>query len=212
MDLLDKDEQLNELKKQIISDGVCPNLAVQAKQLVFGVGNSNSKLVFIGEAPGKKEDEAGIPFVGAAGRFLDEMLSSINIAREDIYITNIVKYRPPENRDPLPVEKQAFLPYLQRELQIIHPQLVVTLGRHAANCFLPMLKISQEHGVLQQVTLNFVNNKTIIMLLPLYHPAAALYNGSMRDTLMHDFTQIRDIISSSKGIYDEKQLERINYS
>lgn len=216
MDLLNKSQQLEDLKQQIIDDQICSDLAAQAKQLVFGFGNLNSQVIFIGEAPGKKEDETGVPFVGASGRFLDEMLDSINLARKDIYITNIVKYRPPANRDPLPNEKQAFMPFLQRELQIIQPKLVVTLGRHAANCFLPELKISQEHGEPKKLTLNFYDIKFRTTLLPLYHPAAALYNGSMRQTLMFDFAQIKDFISSKPLIYDEKQLiiekqlERIN--
>jgi len=204
MELVDKSKQLDQLKKQIVTDRVCLNLAKQSKQLVFGSGNVSSKLVFIGEAPGKKEDETGIPFVGAAGKFLEELLSSINLARKDVYITNIVKYRPPDNRDPLPLEKQAFMPYLFRELQIICPKLVVTLGRHAASCFLPTIQISQEHGMAKELSLKFKETDFRITLLPLYHPAAALYNGSMRQTLVDDFSQIRRIISSNTNSYTKE--------
>src|SRR3984957_8899530 len=122
-----KQLKLDELRDEIISRGICPELKKQATQLVFGDGNPDSEVVLIGEAPGKNEDLKGLPFVGAAGKFLDEMLGSINLDRKDIYITNIVKYRPPNNRDPLPEEKKAFIPYLRKQLEIIKPKVVVTL-------------------------------------------------------------------------------------
>ena len=124
----DKQQKLDEIKAKILADNVCPDLAASATQLVFGDGPADAKIVFIGEAPGKNEDIQGIPFVGAAGKFLNEMLGTIGLKREDIYITNIVKYRPPNNRDPLPDEKAAFLPYLQAQLDAIQPLLVITLG------------------------------------------------------------------------------------
>src|SRR5579872_3903625 len=125
-----KQTQLDQIKAKIIADNVCPDLAKTATQLVFGDGNPDSDIVFIGEAPGKNEDQQGIPFVGAAGKFLNEMLEMIDLNRSDVYITNIVKYRPPANRDPLPDEKQVFLRYLESQLEVIQPALVVTLGRH----------------------------------------------------------------------------------
>src|SRR5437762_12747815 len=131
-----KQAQLNDLKQKIIEDKVTPELAKQATQLVFGDGNPDAEIVFIGEAPGKNEDLQGKPFVGAAGKFLDEMLEMIGLKRADIYITNIVKYRPPNNRDPLPEEKSAFLPYLESQLEVMQPLVPVTLGRHSLNCFL----------------------------------------------------------------------------
>jgi uracil-DNA glycosylase family 4 len=142
----DKTAELENIARQIVNDGVTPSLAAGATQLVFGAGNPDAEIVFIGEAPGKKEDLQGKPFVGAAGKFLNEMLELIDLKREDVYITNIVKYRPPNNRDPLPEEKRAFLPYLQSQLEVIQPKVVVTLGRHSMNCFLPDLQISQVHG------------------------------------------------------------------
>ena len=114
-------QKLDAIKTSILSDNVCPELALTATQLVFGDGNPEADLVFIGEAPGKKEDIEGKPFVGSSGKLLSEMLESIGLNRQDVYITNIVKYRPPNNRDPLPDEKQAFLPYLQAQLDIIKP-------------------------------------------------------------------------------------------
>jgi DNA polymerase len=191
-----KQQQLDDLKDQILKDDICEDLAQQATQLVFGNGNPDADIVFIGEAPGKKEDENGVPFVGAAGKFLDEMLGLIDLKREDIYITNIVKYRPLNNRDPLPAEKQAFLPYLQAQLEIIQPKVLVTLGRHSMNCFLPDLQISKIHGQPKRIKLNMKANDDVLTLviLPLFHPAAALYNGSMRQTLIDDFTAIPAIL------------------
>ncbi len=177
-----KQTKLDELKAKILKDKVTPELAKTATQLVFGDGNIDTDIVFIGEAPGKNEDLQGIPFVGAAGKFLNEMLGLINLKREDIYITNIVKYRPPDNRDPLPEEKAAFLPYLQQQLAIIKPKLIITLGRHSMECFLPGLKISQCHGQPKR--------KDGQVYLPLFHPAAALYNGGMRQTVIDDFMTI----------------------
>ena len=177
-----KQQQLDDLKEQILKDKVCPDLAEQATQLVFGDGNPEADIVFIGEAPGKNEDEQGIPFVGAAGKFLNEMLAMISLKREDIYITNIVKYRPPNNRDPLPEEKDTFLPYLKKQLDIISPRMIVTLGRHSMDVLLPGLKISQVHGQPKRYR--------GVVFMPLFHPAAALYNGALRQTLIDDFARI----------------------
>src|SRR5581483_8259108 len=132
-----KQTKLDKIKQKIVDDKAAPELASSATQLVFGDGNPDSEIVFIGEAPGKNEDEQGKPFVGAAGKFLNEMLEMIGLKREDIYITNIVKYRPPNDRDPEPSENEAFLPYLQGQLDIIGPKLIVTLGRHSMDVLLP---------------------------------------------------------------------------
>lgn len=191
----EKQKKLDDLRAKIIADNVCPELAESATQLVFGDGNLDAKVVFIGEAPGKNEDIQGIPFVGAAGKFLNEMLASIDMKREDIYITNIVKYRPPNNRDPLPEEKTAFLPYLQAQLDIIQPAIVVTLGRHSMNCFLPDLQIGKIHGQPKRIKVQFMGDSVSrLVILPLFHPAAALYNGGMRQTLLDDFAKIPTII------------------
>ncbi len=193
----EKQRKLDELKEKIAASGVTSELASQATQLVFGAGNPDADIVFIGEAPGKNEDLKGEPFVGAAGKFLNEMLESIGLKREDIYITNIVKYRPPNNRDPLPEEKKVFLPYLQEQLEIIQPKVVVTLGRHSGSCFIPDLHISADHGQPKRLKLQFHDDKTksfAVVILPLYHPAAALYNGGMRETLLEDFALITPIL------------------
>ncbi len=178
---------LQKIADDIVADNVCPELASQATQLVFGVGDPNADIVFVGEAPGKKEDIAGEPFVGASGQFLNDMLQSIHLSRNQIYITNIVKYRPPNNRDPLPREKEEFLPYLERQLNVINPLIVVTLGRHSTNVFLPGEQISKVHGKTQL--------KDGRVFLPLYHPAAALYNGSLRKTLEQDFKNINKTLT-----------------
>lgn len=194
-------EQLNGLQAQIVADAICPQLATQATQLVFGDGNPNADIVFVGEAPGKNEDLQGKPFVGAAGKFLDEMLETIGLSRQDVYITNIVKYRPPDNRDPLPDEKEAFLPYLKKQLEIIQPKVVVTLGRHSTSCFLPDLQISKIHGQPRSARINFGNDtQAFWTILPLYHPAAALYNGAMRQTLLDDFAHIPNILKTTQLI------------
>lgn len=186
----DKRQQLRAIADEIIKNKVCPDLAAQATQLVMGDGNVNADIVFIGEAPGKNEDEQGLPFVGAAGKFLNEMLASINLKRENVYITNIVKYRPPNNRDPLPDEKRAFWPYLVHQLEVIDPRIIVTLGRHSMGYFLPKARISQIHGQPQRIRLTEGSKSYDWVILPLYHPAAALYNGSLRATLMTDFKQL----------------------
>lgn len=193
----DKQAQLDQIKADIISANVCPDLAKEATQLVFGDGNPEAEIVFVGEAPGKNEDLQGKPFVGAAGKFLNEMLANIGLSREDVYITNIVKYRPPNNRDPLPAEKKDFLPYLQAQLEAIHPKVLVTLGRHSMNCFLPDMQISKIHGEPKRIRVNMKSkpgDAMEIVILPLYHPAAALYDGGMRQTLIDDFSTIPQVI------------------
>jgi len=178
-----------ELQKiQEYQDSICECLLKEsATRPVFGNGNPDAKIVFIGEAPGKKEDETGKPFVGAAGKFLAEMLASIGMERKDIYITNIVKYRPPNNRDPEDPEKKECAPWLHAELEFIKPDVIIFLGRHSMTHFLPELKISEAHGKLVH---RKIPNFPTEYFFPLYHPAAALYNGGMRETLMSDFKKI----------------------
>lgn len=179
--------KLDQIAADIVKNNVCPDLAKTAKHLVFGDGNPNAKIIFIGEAPGRNEDETGLPFVGAAGKILDELLAGIGLGRPDVYITSILKYRPPKNRDPKPEEKAEFWPYLQAQLEVIQPQLIVTLGRHSLNCFLPEAKIGLVHGQLQ--------TWQGYRILPLYHPAAVLYNRSTRQTVEDDFAAIPQLLS-----------------
>ena len=187
---MDKKGKLNAIHQKWFKECDC-ELKKTATQPVPGDGNAEAEIVFIGEAPGRSEDEQGRPFVGAAGKFLAEMLKEINLKREDVYITNIVKYRPPGNRDPLPEEKAACREWLSEELNLISPKLIIFLGRHAMNNFFPAEKISQAHGKLLIKTFENVPTKYFYAL---YHPAAALYDGSMRATLMEDFKKIPKVL------------------
>lgn len=193
---MDQAQQLQQLADTIRQATSGSELALSATNLVMGDGDPNADIVLIGEAPGKNEDEQGLPFVGAAGKFLNEMLAEAGMTRSDVYITNIVKYRPPNNRDPLPEEKATFLPYLLRQLEIIDPKAVITLGRHSMEYFLPDAKISQVHGhPTRKKVIHHDKTEHDWLIIPLYHPAAALYNGGMRQTLIDDFVQVPDIIA-----------------
>lgn len=182
-----KQKELDNLAAKFMAQDPLPELRASARQLVPGDGNPDADIVFIGEAPGAKEDEQGVPFVGAAGKFLAEMLDGIGLKREDVFITNIVKYRPPNNRDPKPEEIQASMPYLMAQLKVIEPKLVITLGRHSMNVFFPELVISQAHGKPVR--------RSGHVFLPLFHPAAALYNGGLRQTLIDDFALIPTLLN-----------------
>lgn len=183
-------EELKELQTMQHERCAC-DLKKTAIQPVFGDGNPDAKIVFIGEAPGKKEDETGKPFVGAAGKFLAEMLATVGLRREDVYITNIVKYRPPNNRDPEHQEKLDCAAWLHAELNFIRPEVVIFLGRHSMTHFLPELKISEAHGKLVHRRIPNIHTE---YFFPLYHPAAALYNGGMRETLLQDFAKIPRVL------------------
>lgn len=158
-----------------------------ATNLVFGEGPADAKVYFLGEAPGRKEDETGRPFVGQAGRLLEKLLTSISLTREDVYITSVLRYRPPENRDPKPEEIEAFAPYVDEEIKIIVPKVVVTLGRFSLNKFLPDIKISQAHGQVFDIDWNGIKIKVI----PMYHPAAGLRRGAILEVLKKDFLVIK---------------------
>lgn len=177
-----KDEALAAVAKRIAECERCKYVVGQRP--VPGEGSSEAEIMFIGEAPGAKENETGRPFVGAAGQFLQEMLNSIGLERQDVFIANVIKYQPPGNRDPEPDEIRLQLPFLLKQIAIIKPKLICFLGRHSMGALLPDLgrTISQVHGELIEHDGQ--------AYLPLYHPAAALYNGGMRQTLMEDFQKI----------------------
>ncbi len=183
-------EMLKKIHEKWAAKNTC-TLKQVATQAVFGNGNPNATIVFIGEAPGKNEDLAGVPFVGAAGKFLDEMLLSAKMDRSDVYITNIVKYRPPNNRDPEPAEIKACAPWLHEELAAISPKLIVFLGRHSMNHFFPEEKISEAHG---KLLIKEITGFPTKYFFALYHPAAALYNGGMRETLIADFKNVPKVV------------------
>ena len=155
--------------------------------VVPGEGDPNAKIMFIGQCPGFHEDKQGRPFVGRAGKLLDELLESIDLKREKIFITNVVKDRPPENRDPMVDEVRACSPYLERQIRIINPRLIITLGRFASEFFVPDGKISQIHGVPHRVK--------GLLVLPLYHPAAALRSGGVAEELRKDFRKIPKVLA-----------------
>ncbi len=170
-------------------------LSQKPEDIVMGQGNLDAEIMFIGEAPGEKEAQQRVPFVGRGGQLLNRTLSEFaKIPREDVYVSNIVKVRPPGNRDPLPEEIAAFLPFLQEEIAFIRPKLFVTLGRFSMNFFLPQAKISQVHGVMQR----FWWNGEITYLLPQYHPAAALRGTRMLQAFQEDIGKIPAALAWAK--------------
>ncbi len=184
-----KIEALRSLEQELIADTALP---LRPANLVFGEGDPDATVVFVGEAPGQKEDELGRPFVGRAGQLLDKLILQIGWRREAVYITNIVKRRPPENRDPLPEEIAAYQPYLTRQLTILAPLLVAPLGRFAMNYFLPEAKISRDHGQVFRINGQFV--------IPLYHPAAALRATQVLEDLTKDFSRLPKIIEKCRAV------------
>lgn len=160
---------------------------------VVGEGSHDAGIMFVGEAPGKNEAETGRPFCGRAGKLLDDLLESVGIPREEVYITNILKDRPPENRDPLPEEVSIYAPFLDRQIEIIQPKVIVTLGRHAMNYIMRKYgldpePISTAHGKVYNVQ-GLFGEMTIV---PMYHPAAAIYTRSLIDTLKTDFKLLKE--------------------
>jgi uracil-DNA glycosylase len=186
-----KQKRLDQIAADIVASNICPDLAKTAMNLVPGEGDPDADIVLIGEAPGKNEDLTGRPFVGAAGKFLTELLATAGLTREEVFITSIVKYRPPNNRDPKPKEKEESWPFLMRQLNVIQPKLVVTLGRHSMGYFVPGVTIGQAHGTLVK------GDQWDI--LPVYHPAAALYSGATRALVIEDFMKLKSIVTSLKG-------------
>jgi DNA polymerase len=184
---MDKVAELKSLEDEMAANVLLPLFG--EANLVFGEGNSNCKVMFIGEAPGKTEDLLKRPFVGRAGKLLDTMIKELGWKREDVYITNIVKRRPPENRDPLPSEIGAYQPYLTRQIEIIKPKLIVTLGRFSMNYFVPEAKMTRDHGR----PLLIGAQKQVVF--PVYHPAAALRSTKMMETLRADFKKIPNVLA-----------------
>jgi len=201
MDKQTKATQLKAINDRWIRECSC-SLREDATQPVPGDGNADADIVFIGEAPGRNEDIQGKPFVGAAGKFLAEMLHGIGMNREEVYITNVVKYRPPNNRDPLPDEVRDCAPWLEEQIALIDPKVIVLLGRHALERFFPEEKISHVHGKLLKRTFQGFGRRNFFAL---YHPAAALYNGSLRGVLIEDFEKIPKIIALAQKEEREKE-------
>jgi DNA polymerase len=192
-DAVERASALREYAEQTAGCTKCA-LATGRTQVVFGVGNPDADLVFVGEAPGFHEDQQGIPFVGQAGKLLDRLLEGIGLQRSDIYIANVLMCRPPQNRDPQPEEISACEPHLFKKIELIQPKLVATLGNFATKLLSGKpLGITRVHGQEQPVLLG----TSRVLLYPLYHPAAALYTPSMLKVLEQDFARIPELIARS---------------
>ncbi len=164
---------------------------------VLGEGDPHATVMFIGEAPGQKEDELRRPFVGAAGQFLNDLLASIDLKREDVYISNVVKFRPPDNRDPTPIEKEQCMPWLMLEIALVKPRVIVPLGRHSLGHFFPEITIGHAHGKPFNLTFPTTSGQPeTITIFPIYHPAAALHNGNLRSSLQSDFRALGDFLKT----------------
>mgnify|MGYP002681760121 CR=1 FL=1 len=186
---------LAEIAQRVANCQKCP-LYKNTTKPVPGEGNPKAEVMFIGEAPGFNEDQQGRPFVGRAGKLLDELLSSIKVARSDVFIANVVKHRPPENREPLPTEIEACREYLDRQIEIIQPKIIVTLGRFSLEKFIPGVKISQVHGLARFVE---INGRKII-ILPMFHPAAALRGAGVMNMLRQDFLKIPQFLDNQEKV------------
>ena len=201
---MDKKLELQKLENKMEKDESLP-LKKNATRLVFGVGNPDSPVLFIGEGPGYWEDQKGEPFVGNAGKLLDSLLYSIELPRGEVYITNVVHHRPPQNRDPLPEEILAYSSYLDQIIEIIKPKIIVTLGRFSMGKFLPGTKITAIHGKAQSV---FFKGRDITVI-PMYHPAAALRSGEVLKQLREDFLKIPLVLKEVKGKIEVKQMQLV---
>ncbi|MFC2044594.1 uracil-DNA glycosylase [Chloroflexota bacterium] len=173
-------------------------LAKSRINVVPGEGAENAGIMFVGEAPGWHEDQQGRPFVGPAGQFLEELLASINLKRGEVYIANVIKCRPPGNRDPLPIEIQKCRPWLQYQIELIHPRMIVALGRYSMVMFFPGKSVSKIHGTAQK--------RDNIVYYAMYHPAAALHQGSLRKIIKEDMLKIPLFLDEAKNV-DETKLE-----
>ncbi|MEK7521295.1 MAG: uracil-DNA glycosylase [Patescibacteria group bacterium] len=202
---MDKKVALSELKKEMENDKSLP-LRVGATQLVFGEGNPDADLYFLGEGPGFHEDQQGRPFVGQAGKLLERTLESIGLKREDVYISNIVRFRPPENRDPLPEEIKSFQPYVDREIEIINPKVIVTLGRFSMGKFLPGEMISRVHGKPRVVRWKGKD----VTIVPMYHPAAALRAGAVMEQFKEDFKRLPEILVKIGDTKEDNNAEQLD--
>ena len=200
---MSKKEELRQLKNEMEKASL--PLKKGATNLVFGEGNPDAKIFFLGEGPGYWEDIKGRPFVGQAGVLLNQLLQSIKVERNSVFITNVVCYRPPSNRDPLPEEIEAFQPYIDKMIEIIKPKVVVTLGRFSMAKFLPGVKVSIVHGKVFDV--NWKGRE--IKIVPMYHPAAALRNGGVMFQIKEDFLKLPGLLKEINSKIHAKQMELI---
>ena len=166
------------------------------KKSVPGIGPASSEIMFIGEGPGFNENEQGLPFVGAAGKFLDELLAQAGLVRTDVWIGNVIKCRPPSNRDPLPDELSACDRYLERQIQAIDPRIIVTLGRFSMGKFIPGVRISSIHGQMRRVGDRFI--------IAMFHPAAALHQAKLKPSIMADFARLPELLKQARELLEKE--------
>ena len=197
-------ELLKEVYAQAKTCTRCPELAATRKTVVFGAGNADADLMFVGEAPGASEDEQGVPFVGRAGKLLETLLGEVGLKRADVFIANVLKCRPPGNRDPLPVEIDNCQGYLRRQVELIQPTVICTLGNFSTKLLRgDPTGITRLHGQPEVLTLG----RRAVRLYPIFHPAAALYTPRMLETLREDFTRLPDLLA--QGAPEQPSLEEI---
>ena len=199
---IQKGKFLSELKTKMKNDKSLP-LRSNATNLVFGEGNPETEVMFIGEGPGYWEDQKGIPFVGNAGAFLNQLIVTAGLTREEVFITNVVHHRPPENRDPEPSEIAAYQPYLDEMIKIIEPEIIVTLGRFSMGKFLPNARISSVHG--KKFDVNWKGRELVIV--PMYHPAAGLRATGVKEQTIEDFKKLSEILKEVNDNESEKSNE-----
>lgn len=186
---------LTELYKEISLCHQCEIAKLRTKA-VPGEGAENAEIMFIGEAPGWHEDQQGRPFVGPAGKFLDELIASIGLKRQQVYITNVIKTRPPDNRDPLPIEISNCRPWLETQIELIHPKMIVTLGRFSMAMFFPGKSISKIHGTAMK--------QGGVSYFAMYHPAAALHQANLRQTIKDDMLKIPSFLAQAQSLPEAK--------
>jgi DNA polymerase len=191
---------LNELNKEIALCQQC-EIAKYRNKVVPGEGAEDADIMFIGEAPGWHEDQQGRPFVGPAGKFLDELLSSIGLNRLQVYIANVIKCRPQGNRDPLPMEIQNCRVWLERQIEVVRPKMIVTLGRYSMAMFFPGKSISKVHGTAQK--------RESVIYYAMYHPAAALHQASLRQDIEADMLKIPALLTQTETIKEEEPPEQL---
>ncbi|NDJ86044.1 MAG: uracil-DNA glycosylase [Chloroflexi bacterium] len=199
--MADRMEQMRQIKDEILHLETSPLYAYRTENNyypVIGEGSHSANIMFIGEAPGKNEAQQGRPFCGASGRVLDQLLESIGLQRADVYITNVVKDRPPENRDPTPEEIALYTPFLVRQINIIQPRVIATLGRFAMDFVLDLFDIPEKGGKISKMRGQVLDAQAeygAIHVVPLYHPAVALYNQSQRKTIEEDFAVLKEFVT-----------------
>lgn len=193
-------EALDTLAEQI---SVCTKCELYKGRTVAvpGEGPTHAEIMFIGEAPGANEDKQGRPFVGASGKFLNELLAQAGVTREDVWITNVVKCRPPGNRDPQPVEIETCTQnYLDNQIKIVNPSIIVTLGRHSMSRFIPNAKVTEIHGQMQKVGRRFV--------IPMFHPAAALHQSRFKPMLLEDFAKLPALLEDARAALGKSKARK----